>query len=61
MSGFIKIPDILANDYNLTPLNRTWYEEEVDADTTKTIRFAKRSDHTGVLIRINKAEFFEAN
>ena len=59
--GFIIIPDILANEWNLTPLQKTWYEEEVDASTTKTIRFAKRSDHTGVLIRINKAEFYDAN
>jgi len=61
MAGFINIPDILANDWNLTPLPKTWYEEEVDGEVTKTIRFAKRSDHTGVLIRINKSEFYDEN
>lgn len=61
MSGFINIPDIITNKYNFCPLSKTWYEEEVDTETTKTIRFARRKDHTGVLIRINKAEFFEAN
>lgn len=61
MAGFINIPDILANDWNLCPLPRTWYEKEVDTDETQTIRFARRRDHTGVLIRIDKAEFFEAN
>ncbi len=61
MAGFINIPDIIANDYNFVPLPRTWYEKEVDTDETQTIRFARRKDHTGILIQINKAEFFEAN
>lgn len=56
--------------YNMCPLPKTWYEEEFDNpeprwenDTyipaTRTIRFAKRSDHTGILIQINKAEFLK--
>lgn len=61
MSGFINIPDIIANGWNLMPLDKTWYEEENDEAETKTIRFAKRSDHSGILIKINKAAFFEAN
>lgn len=61
MSGFINIPDIIANDYNFMPLEKTWYEEEVDGEETKTIRFAKRTDHSGVLIQIDKDEFYEAN
>lgn len=43
--------------YNLTPLPKTWYEEEVDTETTRTIRFAKRSDHTGLLVQIDKSGF----
>lgn len=58
---FINQPDIIANDYNFTPLPRTWYHEEVDTVTTRTYRFAKRSDHTGVLIQVNNAEFYDAN
>ena len=57
--AFINIPETLAIDWNLAPLEKTRYEEEVDEDETKTIRFARREDHTGVLIRINKAEFFD--
>lgn len=59
--GKIIIADIIANEYNLTPLDRTWFEEEFDGDETKTLRFARRRCHTGVLIQINKAEFYEAN
>ncbi len=55
------MPDILANDYNFTPLPRTWYEEEVDLDDSRTIRFAKRTDHTGVLIQVDKDAFYQAN
>ncbi|MBA7580469.1 hypothetical protein ES708_22361 [subsurface metagenome] len=55
------MPDILANDYNFTPLPRTWYEEEFDIVTSRTIRLAKRSDHTGVLVQVNTAEFYDAN
>lgn len=58
---FIKIPDILANDYNFTPLDRTWFEVEFVSLPSETIRFAKRTDHTGILIQINKAEFYDAN
>ncbi len=61
MAGFINIPDILANDLNIAPLDKTWYEEEFDGTTTKTIRFARRADPTGVLIKIDTAEFYEAN
>lgn len=46
--------------YNLCPLDKTWYEEDVDTETTRTIRFAKRSDHTGLLVKIDKAGFFSA-
>lgn len=59
--SFLNTADILANEYNFTPLPRTWYEEESDTEQLKTIRFAKRVGHTGVLIRINKSEFYEAN
>ena len=55
----INEPSIIANDLNLVPLARTWYEKEVEASTTRTFRFAKRTDHTGVLIRINTAEFLD--
>lgn len=48
-----------AVGYNMCPLDKTWYEEEVDTETTRTIRFAKRSDHTGILIKIDKAEFYK--
>ncbi len=51
--------DYKAVGYRLCPLPKTWYEEEVDTETTKTIRFAKRSDHTGILIKIDKAEFYK--
>lgn len=44
--------------YNLCPLDKTWYEEEVDTETTRTLRFAKRSDHTGLLVQIDKAGFY---
>lgn len=45
--------------YNFTPLSKTWYEEEVDTETTRTIRFAKRSDHTGILFKIDKHAFYD--
>ena len=61
MPGHINIPDIIANEYHLVPLKKTWYEEEVDTNATRTIRFSRRQDHTGVLIRMKKPEFFEAN
>lgn len=44
---------------NFTPLPKTWYEEEVDTETTRTIRFAKRSDHTGILFKIEKTDFYD--
>lgn len=44
---------------NFCPLDKTWYEEEVDTETTRTIRFAKRSNHTGILFKIDKAEFYD--
>ena len=44
--------------YNLAPLENTWYEEEVDTPTTRTIRLAKRSDHTGLLVQIDKSGFY---
>ena len=43
--------------YNFCPASKTWYEEEVDTDTTRTLRFSRRSDHTGLLIQIDKAGF----
>ncbi len=58
MAGFENMFDTIANVWNLTPLDRTWYEDEFNTDETKTIRFAKRSDHTGVLVQVNLAEFF---
>lgn len=58
---FINQPDIIANDWRFAPLPRTWYEEEVDTVATRTFRFAKRSDHTGILLKIDKAEFYTAN
>lgn len=57
----INMPDIIANDYNFVPLPRTWYEEEVDTILTRTLRFSNRSDHTGILIKINTPEFYETN
>ena len=45
--------------YNLAPLPKTWYEEEVDTESTRTLRFAKRSDHTGLLVKIDKAGFYK--
>lgn len=59
--SFINQPNIIANVYNFTPLDKTWYHEEVDTVTTRTLRFAKRSDHTGILIQINNDEFYQAN
>lgn len=44
---------------NFTPLPKTWYEEQVDTETTRTIRFAKRSDHTGILFKIDKHAFYD--
>jgi len=44
---------------NMAPLDKTWYEEEVDTETTRTFRFAKRSDHTGILIKIDKHAFYD--
>lgn len=58
---FMNIPNLLAGDVGVVSAGKVWYEEESDLDETKTIRFAARVEHTGVLIRINKAEFFEAN
>ena len=58
---FINIPNTLANEYNFTPLPKTWYEWEVATETTRTYRFAKRTDHTGVLIKVNLNEFKQAN
>ncbi|MBA7696616.1 hypothetical protein ES703_105266 [subsurface metagenome] len=57
---FVNQADIIANDWNFVPLPNTWYEEEFDTVATRTFRFAKRSDHTGILIKINNAEFYEA-
>lgn len=59
--SFINIPDIIANEMSFMPLPKTWYEEEFDEDTTKTIRFSQRRTHSGVLIRIIKSEFYAAN
>lgn len=58
--AFINIPDIISDDYGFLPLDRTWYEVEVVTPTTETFRFAKRSDHSGVLIQINMDKFLEA-
>ncbi len=55
----VNMPSILATGYNFTPVPRTWYEEEVDLDSSRTIRFANRSDHTGVLVQVDKADFYE--
>lgn len=59
--SFINIPNTLANEYNFTPLPKTWYEEQVDTVVTRTYRFAKRSDHTGILIKIETDPFYQAN
>ena len=61
LTGFVgNMPIYQFRDvgYNLTPLPKTWYEEQVDTETTRTIRLAKRSDHTGLLVQINKAGFY---
>ena len=55
------MPDVLANEYNLVPLPKTWYEEQVDLVISRTIRFANRSDHTGVLVQVDTDEFYLAN
>lgn len=57
----INMPDVLANEYNLVPLPKTWYEEQVDLVISRTIRFANRSDHTGVLVQVDTDEFYLAN
>lgn len=58
---FINIPNLLTDDVGVVSAGRVWYEEESDLDETKTIRFAARVEHTGVLVKINKADFFDAN
>ena len=55
---FINIPNLLATEHRFAPLPKTWYEEQVDTDPTKTIRFAKRSDHTGLIVKIDKLIFY---
>lgn len=57
--GDIPVYYYRAVGYNMCPLPKTWYEEEVDTEPTRTIRFAKRSDHTGILIKIDKAKFYK--
>ena len=57
---FINIPEIISKDYGFLPLDRTWYEAEVVTPTTETFRFAKRTDHTGILIQIDMDEFLKA-
>lgn len=44
---------------NFTPLPKTWYEEEVDTESTRTLRYAKRQDHTGILFKIDKHAFYD--
>ena len=53
--------EIIAATYNFTPLPRTWYESEFEDSTFHTLRFAKRTDHTGCLIKYNKTELFDEN
>jgi len=60
MAGFVNIPEVLSKDYNFLPLEKTWYEQEVTTDPTTTFRFAKRRDHSGVLIQINNADFLDS-
>ncbi len=59
--AFINVPQILATGYNFTPLPRTWYEFETENPPLQTIRFAKRTDHTGVLIQFNRQDVIEEN
>lgn len=59
--SFINMPDILANEYNFTPLPKTWYHEEVDTVITRTYRFAKRTDHTGILIKVDTDLFYQTH
>lgn len=61
MAGAINIPNIVANDYKFIVLADSWYEEEFDDVDTLTLRFSRRRDHTGVLIKINTTEFLKAN
>lgn len=59
MTGFINIPNGLADDLGLIAPSQPWYEKENDTGATQTYRFSKRSDHTGLLIRINTVEATE--
>lgn len=58
--GAVNIPLSIANDFPLPLRNKLWYERESVTDTTQTFRFAKRSDHTGILIKIDTQEFLES-
>lgn len=46
--------------HNFCPLAKTWYHHESDFITHDTYRFARRRDHTGVLIKMNIEEFYES-
>ena len=56
--GDMRVYQMRDVGYNMCPLPKTWYEEEFDCETTRTLRFAKRSDHTGLLIQIDKSGFY---
>ena len=56
----VSATNVIAADYNFCPLDRTWYEREVESQSGTTFRFAKRTDHTGVLVQIDWAEFLTA-
>ena len=56
--AFIQIPQIIMQDWNLLPLPKSWWEEENDTVETKTFRLSKRSEHSGILIKLNMDEFY---
>lgn len=56
----IKIPEIIMEDYNFTPLPKTWWHLEAWSIGNRTYRLAKRSDHTGVLVQLDIDKFYAA-
>lgn len=58
-SGKINIPETITDIFPLPNRPKLWYEIENQSDETSTYRFSKRSDHTGILIKIDNAKFLD--
>ena len=56
--SFNTVPNVISDDMNFCPLPKTWYELQVDTTFFRTYRFAKRSDHTGILFKLDMADLY---